>query len=93
MLAPRDQRHFPAQLMANLLVDGDDSPFTRKPLGLRALEYRSPAVGILPALLRLATDRLIAIFVGDPKADLTAPLEDRSRLILLGEILSRSEST
>ncbi|KAL7056655.1 hypothetical protein AAHC03_021201 [Spirometra sp. Aus1] len=92
LLAPRDQRHFPAQLMKNLLVDGDDSPFTRKPLSLRALEYRSSAVGILPALLRLATDRLIAIFVGDPKADLLAPLEDRSRLILLGEILSRSSA-
>uniref|UniRef100_A0A0X3PV35 PUM-HD domain-containing protein n=1 Tax=Schistocephalus solidus TaxID=70667 RepID=A0A0X3PV35_SCHSO len=92
LLAPRDQRHFPAQLVENLLVGGDDSPFTRKPLGLRALEYRSPTVGILPALLRLATDRLVAIFVGDPKADLLAPLEDRSRLILLGEILSRSSA-
>ncbi|BHF77403.1 hypothetical protein SprV_0602050800 [Sparganum proliferum] len=92
LLAPRDQRHFPAQLVKNLLADGDDSPFTRKPLSLRALEYRSSAVGILPALLRLATDRLLAVFVGDPKADLLAPLEDRSRLILLGEILSRSSA-
>lgn len=86
-LTPRDPRHFPAQLIESVFVPGDMSPFTRKPLAMRALELRAPLVGLLPALLNLATERLEEMFVGEAGI-YPIPLEDRSRLILLAEILS-----
>ena len=97
-LAPRDPRHFPPALISACLAGGDVSPFTKKPLAIRALELRSPQVGLLPALLRLASgtsieedegaaDPLIRLFVGD--SEHPTPLADLSRMVLLGEILTR----
>ncbi|VDD81647.1 unnamed protein product [Mesocestoides corti] len=89
-LAPRDRRHFAPALLDALIAPGDESPFTKKPLAVRALELRAPLVGLMPELLRLAAsdEHLIPLFVGN--AENPAPLEDRSRIVLLAEILIRS---
>ncbi|VDM33121.1 unnamed protein product [Hydatigera taeniaeformis] len=101
-LAPREPRHFAPTLVSACLAGGDDSPFTKKPLAVRAMELRTPPVCLLPALLRLVSepvegekeieedDPLIRLFIGSAKH--TAPLVDRSRVVLLAEILIRSSA-
>ncbi|EUB56227.1 RING finger protein unkempt [Echinococcus granulosus] len=101
-LAPRDPRHFAPALISACLAGGDDSPFTKKPLAVRAIELRAPLIGLLPALLRLVTepmgeeegvevgDPLIRLFVGS--VEHPAPLVDRARVVLLAEILIRSSA-
>ncbi|VDN98037.1 unnamed protein product [Rodentolepis nana] len=92
-LSPRDPRHFAPALINSFIVGGDNSPFTKKPLAVRALELRSLLVGLLPALLQLVIgqnheDALLKFFVGSP--DYPAPFLDRSRIVLLTEILLKS---
>lgn len=94
-LSPRDPRHFAPALISSFITGGDNSPFTKKPLAVRALELRSPLVGLLPALLHLVTgrnqdDSLMKLFVGSP--DYPAPLLDRSRIVLLTEIFIKSSA-
>nr|CDS25823.1 pumilio domain containing protein [Hymenolepis microstoma] len=94
-LSPRDPRHFAPALINSFIVGGDDSPFTKKPLAVRALELRSLLVGLLPALLQLVSgqnqdDSLLKFFVGSP--DYPTPFLDRSRIVLLTEILLKSSS-
>lgn len=89
-LSPRDTRHFSPQLQQSMYHAGDANPYTKKPLGVRALELRSPSVGLLPHLLKLAAEHLMDLFVGDSSLDGQLALEDRGRLVLLAEILIRS---
>ncbi|KAM7534754.1 hypothetical protein Aperf_G00000118418 [Anoplocephala perfoliata] len=94
-LSPRDPRHFAPALIKSFITGGDNSPFTKKPLAMRALELRAPLVGLLPALLQLVIghgqgDSLLKLFVGSP--DYPAPLLDRSRIVLLTEILIKSSA-
>lgn len=87
-LAPREPKHFAPALVNACLVPGDSSPFTKKPLAVRALELRAPLVGLLPALLhQVAGNGLIPLFLGS--TDYPSPLDDRSRIVLLAEILIR----
>lgn len=94
-LSPRDPRHFAPALINSFIVGGDNSPFTKKPLAVRALELRSSLVGLLPAMLQLVigqnhTNSLLKFFVGSP--DYPAPFFDRSRIVLLTEILIKSST-
>ncbi|VUZ44153.1 unnamed protein product [Hymenolepis diminuta] len=94
-LSPRDPRHFAPALINSFIVGGDNSPFTKKPLAVRALELRSNLVGLLPAMLQLVigqnhNNSLLKFFVGSP--DYPAPFFDRSRIVLLTEILIKSST-
>lgn len=89
-LSPRDPRHFSPQLQESLFQPGDLNPYTRKPLGVRAMELRSPSNRLLPQLLRLVSSKLIELFTGEATtADGRLALEDRGRVVLLCEILLR----
>ncbi|THD25204.1 Pumilio domain containing protein [Fasciola hepatica] len=90
-LSPRDSRHLSPQLQQSLFQPGDGNPYTRKPLGVRAMELRSPSIHLLPQLLRLVSTRLTELFAGDLTSDGgRLALEDRGRIVLLCEILLRS---
>ncbi|VDP91189.1 unnamed protein product [Echinostoma caproni] len=86
-LSPRDSRHFSPQLQQSLLHPGDRNLYTRKPLGVRAMELRSPSTRLLPELLKVASEKLTTLFAGDATPEGRIALEDRGRLVLLCEIL------
>ncbi|KAL3319547.1 hypothetical protein Ciccas_001779 [Cichlidogyrus casuarinus] len=88
-LTPRNNLHFTKQVLQSFLLPGDISPFTKKPLGIRAFELRSFSLGLLPALLRLASEKLVTLFVGD-RVEHFKPILDRGRLVLLTEIIMQS---
>ncbi|CAH8622424.1 unnamed protein product [Heterobilharzia americana] len=91
MLSPRDRRHFCPQLINSVLAPGDTNVFTKKLLGVRALEMRACQSLVLPGLLNLAKEKLMELFIGDStnEAALLAT-KDLGRVILLSEILDKS---
>ncbi|KAH8873268.1 Pumilio like [Schistosoma japonicum] len=91
MLSPRDRRHFSPQLIDSVFVPGDTNIYTKKLLGVRALEMRSSQSMVLPALLDLVHDKLVDLFIGDSLTDVgLLASKDLGRIILLGEILDKS---
>ncbi|KAK4468429.1 hypothetical protein MN116_007636 [Schistosoma mekongi] len=91
MLSPRDRRHFSPQLINSVFVPGDTNIYTKKLLGVRALEMRSSQSMVLPALLDLVHNKLVDLFIGDQLTDVgLLASKDLGRIILLGEILDKS---
>ncbi|VDP62338.1 unnamed protein product [Schistosoma mattheei] len=91
MLSPRDRRHFCPQLINSILVPGDTSIYTKKLLGVRAMEMRQLQSMILPALLKLVNHKLVELFIGDSLSEVgLLTSKDLGRLVLLSEILEKS---
>ncbi|CAH8544633.1 unnamed protein product [Schistosoma turkestanicum] len=91
MLSPRDRRHFSPQFIHSVLVPGDTNSYTKKLLGIRALELRQSQSLVLPALLNLVNDKLIELFIGDTLSEVgLLTSKDLGRLVLLSEILDKS---
>ncbi|KAH9581146.1 Pumilio 3, variant 3 [Schistosoma haematobium] len=91
MLSPRDRRNFCPQLINSILVPGDTSIYTKKLLGVRAMEMRQLQSMILPALLKLVNHKLVELFIGDSLSEVgLLTSKDLGRLVLLSEILEKS---
>ncbi|CAH8632563.1 unnamed protein product [Schistosoma haematobium] len=91
MLSPRDRRHFCPQLINSILVPGDTSIYTKKLLGVRAMEMRQLQSMMLPALLKLVNHKLVELFIGDSLSEVgLLTSKDLGRLVLLSEILEKS---
>ncbi|VDP55834.1 unnamed protein product, partial [Schistosoma curassoni] len=91
MLSPRDRRHFCPQLINSILVPGDTSIYTKKLLGVRAMEMRQLQSMMLPALLKLVNHKLVELFIGDSLSEIgLLTSKDLGRLVLLSEILEKS---
>lgn len=90
MLSPRDRRHFCPQLINSILVPGDTSIYTKKLLGVRAMEMRQLQSMMLPALLNLVNHKLVELFIGDSLSEIgLLTSKDLGRLVLLSEILEK----